>query len=101
MKKIEVIFPPSRIYELKETLAEHLLFEFIVFDVKDIAPENMRVIGYKGVQHASDEKAAFKLELITDDNQAPTVTEALAFALIGYGSDSKILVTNVHEVATH
>lgn len=101
MKKIEVIFPPSRIHEIKETLAAHLFFDFIVFDVKDIAAENMRVIGYKGVQHASDEKAACKLELFTNDNQASTVTEALAFALIGHGSDGKILVTNVHEVATH
>jgi nitrogen regulatory protein PII len=101
MKKIEVIFPPSRMYELRETLAEHLLFEFIVSDVKDIAPKNTRVIEYKGVHHESDEKAAFKLELITDDNQASSVTEALAIALVGYGSDSKILVTSVHEAPTH
>jgi nitrogen regulatory protein PII len=101
VKKIEVIFPPSRIYELREALAEHMLFEFIVSDVKDIAPKNIRVIDYKGVQHSSDEKALFKLELITTDIQARSVTEALSVALIGYGTDSKILVTNVHEVATH
>lgn len=101
MKKIEVIFPPSRIHELREALAENMLFEFIVSDVKDIAPKNMRVIDYKGVQHRTDEKPAFKLELFTTDNQASSVTDALSLALIGYGADSKILVTNVHEVATH
>ncbi len=101
MKKIEVIFPPSRIYELRETLAEHMLFEFIVSDVKDISPKNIRVIDYRGVQHMSDEKAAFKLELITSDTQARNLTEALSIALIGYGADSKILITSVHEVATH
>lgn len=78
-----------------------MLFDFIVSDVKDIAPKNIRVIDYKGVQHMTDEKAAFKLELITTDTQARSVTEALSVALIGYGTDSKILVTHVHEVATH
>jgi hypothetical protein len=78
-----------------------MLFEFIVSDVKDISPKNIRVIDYRGVQHMSDEKAAFKLELITSDTQARNLTEALSIALIGYGADSKILITSVHEVATH
>ncbi len=99
-EKIEVIFPPSRIYELRETLAEQFLFEFIVSDVKDIAPKNIRVVNYNGVQHETDEKAAFKLELIASDEEADSVTEALSIALIGYGTDSKILVTNVLEVET-
>lgn len=101
MKKIEVIFPPSRIYELREALAEQLLFEFIVSEVRDIAPKNIRLINYKGLEHASDEKTALKLELVTEDKLAANVTEAISIALIGYGSDSKILVTSVHEVATH
>lgn len=100
MKKIEVIFPPSRIYELRETLAEHYLFEFVVSDVKDIGPKNIRVVDYNGVRHETDEKAAFKLELIASDEEADSVTEALSIALIGYGTDSKILLTNVREVET-
>ncbi|WP_416067397.1 hypothetical protein ACK9YZ_31460 [Rhizobium sp. ZK1] len=100
MKKIEVIFPPSRIYELRETLSEHFHFEFIVSDVKDIAPKNIRVVNYNGIQHQTDEKAAFKLELIASDEEANSVTEALSIALIGYGTDSKILVTNIREVET-
>lgn len=101
MKKIEVILPPSRIYELREALAEHLHFDFVVSEVKDIAPRNIRVINYKGLEHTTDEKTALKLELVTQDTQAANITEAIAVALIGYGSDSKILVTSVHEVATH
>ena len=99
MKKIEVIFPPSRLNELREALAGLALSEFIVSDVRDVAPKNARIISYRGLQHSCDERSAFKLELMTGDAQATCVTEALSAALSACEVESKILVTKISEIA--
>lgn len=101
VKKIEVIFPPSRIFEMREALAEHMIFQYVVSDVTDIAPKNARVFDDQGAPRNIGKKAAYKLELVTSDTRATDITETLSIVLIGYGADSKIIVTDVREVATH
>lgn len=86
---------------MREALAEHRIFEFVVSDVTDIAPKNARGFDDRDIQRNMGEKAAYKLELVTSDSRASDITETLSIVLIGYGTDSKILVTNVREVVTH
>ncbi|MEH7881411.1 P-II family nitrogen regulator [Rhizobium laguerreae] len=100
MKKIEAIFPPSRVGDVREALLDLSLLEFVLSDVTDFAPRNRRVTRYRGVEHVADDKSAVRLEIVTRDTQTEIVAEAILTALIGYGADTRILVSDVYEILT-
>ncbi|MBK1828181.1 P-II family nitrogen regulator [Haloferula rosea] len=98
MKKIEAIIKPFKLEEVKEALAEVGIQGMTVTEVKGFGRQKGHTEIYRGSEYTVDFLPKVKIEIIVDDEQAPTVSEAIVkSANTGKIGDGKVFISPVEE----
>jgi nitrogen regulatory protein P-II 1 len=98
MKKIEAIIKPFKLEEVKESLAEVGIQGMTVTEVKGFGRQKGHTEIYRGSEYTVDFLPKVKIEIIVDDEQAGTVSEAIVkSANTGKIGDGKVFVSPVEE----
>ncbi len=98
MRKVEAIIKPFKLEEVKDALGEVGVRGMTVTEVKGFGRQRGHKEIYRGAEYEVDFVPKIKLEIVVDDELAPTVVETIARAArTGKIGDGKIFVTPVEE----
>ena len=98
MKKIEAIIKPFKLDDVKEALGELQIEGMTVTEVKGFGRQKGHTELYRGAEYAVDFLPKVKVEVVTTEEAAPKVVEAVRkAATTGKIGDGKIFVTPVDE----
>ncbi|MGB1129012.1 MAG: P-II family nitrogen regulator [Haloferula sp.] len=98
MKKIEAIIKPFKLEEVKEALAEVGIQGMTVTEVKGFGRQKGHTEIYRGSEYTVDFLPKVKIEIIVDDEQSGTVSEAIVkSANTGKIGDGKVFISPVEE----
>ncbi|MFK7909868.1 MAG: P-II family nitrogen regulator [Akkermansiaceae bacterium] len=98
MKKIEAIIKPFKLEEVKEALADVGVQGMTVTEVKGFGRQKGHTEIYRGSEYTVDFLPKVKLEIIVDDADAATVSEAIVkSANTGKIGDGKVFISPVEE----
>lgn len=98
MKKIEAIIKPFKLEEVKEALAEVGIQGMTVTEVKGFGRQKGHTEIYRGSEYTVDFLPKVKIEIIVDDEQAGSVSEAIVkSANTGKIGDGKVFISPVEE----
>ncbi|MGE9269595.1 MAG: P-II family nitrogen regulator [Verrucomicrobiales bacterium] len=98
MKKIEAIIKPFKLEEVKEALAEVGIQGMTVTEVKGFGRQKGHTEIYRGSEYTVDFLPKVKIEIIVDDEQSGTVSEAIVkSANTGKIGDGKVFISAVEE----
>jgi len=98
MKKIEAIFKPFKLDEVREAPSEIGVSGLTVTEVKGFGRQKGHTELYRGAEYVVDFLPKVKLELVLGDNMVEKAIDAIiASAKTGRIGDGKIFVLNVEE----
>jgi len=98
MKKIEAIIKPFKLDEVKEALNKVGVMGITVSEVKGFGRQKGHTELYRGAEYVVDFLPKVKLEVVTTDDLAGQVVEAIeASAKTGKIGDGKIFVLPVED----
>ncbi len=98
MKKIEAIIKPFKLDEVKEALNKVGVMGITVSEVKGFGRQKGHTELYRGAEYVVDFLPKVKLEVVTTDDLAGQVVEAIeASAKTGKIGDGKIFVIPVED----
>ena len=73
MKKIEAIFQPFKLDEIKEALENEKIPRVTIFEVKGAGSQQGSIKYYRGAEYIED-SLEIKIEIIVDDDEAKRLT---------------------------
>ena len=98
MKKIEAIFKPFKLDEVREALSEIGVSGLTVTEVKGFGRQKGHTELYRGAEYVVDFLPKVKVEIVVDDAQVERAIEAIQKAAhTGKIGDGKIFVTAVEQ----
>ncbi len=98
MKKIEAIIKPFKLDDVKKALSELHIEGMTVIEVKGFGRQKGHTELYRGAEYTVDFLPKVKLEVVTTEELAPKVVEAIRDnAKTGKIGDGKIFITSVDE----
>ena len=99
MKKIEAIFKPFKLDEVREALSEIGVSGLTVTEVKGFGRQKGHTELYRGAEYVVDFLPKVKIEVVVADNILEQAIEAIIKAArTGKIGDGKIFVTSVEQV---
>jgi len=99
MKKIEAIFKPFKLDEVKEALHDIGVQGMTVTEVRGFGRQKGHTELYRGAEYVVDFLPKVKIEVVVEDNQADDVVEAIQNAAhTGRIGDGKIFIIPVENV---
>ena len=99
MKKIEAIFKPFKLDEVREALSELGASGLTVTEVKGFGRQKGHTELYRGAEYVVDFLPKIKIEVVVADSMVDTAVEAIVKAAhTGKIGDGKIFVTTVEQV---
>jgi len=99
MKKVEAIFKPFKLDEVKEALEELGIQGMTVLEAKGYGRQKGHTELYRGAEYVVDFLPKIKIELVVTDDQLLAVVEAIQTAArTGRIGDGKIFVSEIVEV---
>ena len=98
MKKIEAIFKPFKLDEVREALSEIGVSGLTVTEVKGFGRQKGHTELYRGAEYVVDFLPKVKLEVVVDDGMVDRVVEAIqGAAQTGRIGDGKIFVIPIEK----
>jgi nitrogen regulatory protein P-II 1 len=99
MKKIEAIFKPFKLDEVREALSEIGVSGLTVTEVKGFGRQKGHTELYRGAEYVVDFLPKVKIEVVIAENMLePAVDAIVKAARTGKIGDGKIFVTGVDQV---
>jgi nitrogen regulatory protein P-II 1 len=99
MKKIEAIFKPFKLDEVREALSEIGVSGLTVTEVKGFGRQKGHTELYRGAEYVVDFLPKVKIEVVIPDNLLERAVDAIIKAArTGKIGDGKIFVTGVDQV---
>ena len=99
MKKIEAIFKPFKLDEVREALSEIGVCGLTVTEVKGFGRQKGHTELYRGAEYVVDFLPKVKVEVVVKDSDAERCIEAVVKAAkTGKIGDGKIFVTSIESV---
>ena len=99
MKKIEAIFKPFKLDEVREALSEIGVSGLTVTEVKGFGRQKGHTELYRGAEYVVDFLPKVKIEVVIPDNLLERAVDAVVKAArTGKIGDGKIFVTGVDQV---
>ncbi len=99
MKKIEAIFKPFKLDEVREALSEIGVSGLTVTEVKGFGRQKGHTELYRGAEYVVDFLPKVKLDVVVPDNLLDGAIDAIVKAArTGKIGDGKIFVSNVDQV---
>lgn len=99
MKKIEAIFKPFKLDEVREALSEIGVTGLTVIEVKGFGRQKGHTELYRGAEYVVDFLPKIKIEVVVPDSLVETAIDALVkSARTGKIGDGKIFVSDVSQV---
>jgi nitrogen regulatory protein P-II 1 len=99
MKKIEAIFKPFKLDEVREALSEIGVSGLTVTEVKGFGRQKGHTELYRGAEYVVDFLPKVKVEVVVPDNLLDNAIDAVVKAArTGKIGDGKIFVTSVDQV---
>ncbi len=99
MKKIEAIFKPFKLDEVREALSEIGVSGLTVTEVKGFGRQKGHTELYRGAEYVVDFLPKVKIEVVIPDNLLERAVDAIVKAArTGKIGDGKIFVTGVDQV---
>jgi nitrogen regulatory protein P-II 1 len=99
MKKIEAIFKPFKLDEVREALSEIGVSGLTVTEVKGFGRQKGHTELYRGAEYVVDFLPKVKIEVVIPDNLLERAVDAIVKAArTGKIGDGKIFVTSVDQV---
>jgi nitrogen regulatory protein P-II 1 len=99
MKKIEAIFKPFKLDEVREALSEVGITGLTVTEVKGFGRQRGHTELYRGAEYVVDFLPKVKVEIVVPDDRVESSIDAiLKAARTGKIGDGKIFVTSVEQV---
>ena len=99
MKKIEAIFKPFKLDEVREALSEIGVSGLTVTEVKGFGRQKGHTELYRGAEYVVDFLPKVKIEVVISDNLLERAVDAIVKAArTGKIGDGKIFVTSVDQV---
>jgi nitrogen regulatory protein P-II 1 len=99
MKKVEAIFKPFKLDEVKEALQELGIQGMTVLEAKGYGRQKGQTELYRGAEYVVDFLPKIKIEVVVNDDQLLAVVEAIqTSARTGRIGDGKIFVSEITEV---
>jgi nitrogen regulatory protein P-II 1 len=99
MKKIEAIFKPFKLDEVREALSEVGVSGLTVTEVKGFGRQKGHTELYRGAEYVVDFLPKVKIEVVVADNLLERAVDAVVKAArTGKIGDGKIFVTGVEQV---
>ncbi|MBI5492711.1 MAG: P-II family nitrogen regulator [Deltaproteobacteria bacterium] len=98
MKKVEAIIKPFKLDDVKKALSEINVEGMTVTEVKGFGRQKGHTEFYRGAEYTVDFLPKIKIEIVTAEEMAPKVVEAIVLAAkTGKIGDGKIFVTSIEE----
>ncbi len=98
MKKIEAIFKPFKLDEVREALSAIGVTGITVTEVKGFGRQKGHTELYRGAEYVVDFLPKVKLEIVLNDDMADAAIEAIRKAAqTGRIGDGKIFISSVEE----
>jgi len=98
MKKIEAIFKPFKLDEVREALSEIGVSGLTVTEVKGFGRQKGHTELYRGAEYVVDFLPKVKIELVVEDGLVEQAVEAIQQAArTGRIGDGKIFITTVED----
>ena len=99
MKKIEAIFKPFKLDEVREALSEIGVSGLTVTEVKGFGRQKGHTELYRGAEYVVDFLPKLKVEIaVRDDQVEPTIDAITKAAHTGKIGDGKVFVTELEQV---
>jgi len=99
MKKVEAIFKPFKLDEVREALSEVGITGLTVTEVKGFGRQRGHTELYRGAEYVVDFLPKVKVEIVVPDDRVDASIDAiLKAARTGKIGDGKIFVTSVEQV---
>jgi nitrogen regulatory protein P-II 1 len=99
MKKIEAIFKPFKLDEVREALSEIGVSGLTVTEVKGFGRQKGHTELYRGAEYVVDFLPKVKVEVVVSDNMLDQAIDAIVkSARTGKIGDGKIFVSDVSQV---
>ena len=99
MKKIEAIFKPFKLDEVREALSELGVSGFTVTEVKGFGRQKGHTELYRGAEYVVDFLPKVKVDVVIPDKLLDSAIDAIVKAArTGKIGDGKIFVTSVNQV---
>jgi len=99
MKKIEAIFKPFKLDEVREALSEIGVSGLTVTEVKGFGRQKGHTELYRGAEYVVDFLPKVKVDVVIPDKLLDSAIDAIVKAArTGKIGDGKIFVTNVNQV---
>ena len=99
MKKIEAIFKPFKLDEVREALSEIGVSGLTVTEVKGFGRQKGHTELYRGAEYVVDFLPKVKIEVVIAENMLESAVDAIVKAArTGKIGDGKIFVTSVDQV---
>ena len=99
MKKIEAIFKPFKLDEVREALSEIGVSGLTVTEVKGFGRQKGRTELYRGAEYVVDFLPKVKVDVVVPDNLLDSAIDAIVKAArTGKIGDGKIFVSSVDQV---
>ena len=99
MKKIEAIFKPFKLDEVREALSEIGVSGLTVTEVKGFGRQKGHTELYRGAEYVVDFLPKVKIDVVIPDNLLETAIDAIVKAArTGKIGDGKIFVFNLEQV---
>ena len=99
MKKVEAIFKPFKLDEVREALSEIGVSGLTVTEVKGFGRQKGHTELYRGAEYVVDSLPKVKIEVVIPDNLLERAVESIIKAArTGKIGDGKIFISNVDQV---
>ena len=99
MKKVEAIFKPFKLDEVREALSDIGVSGLTVTEVKGFGRQKGHTELYRGAEYVVDFLPKIKVEVVVPDNLLDQALDAIVKAArTGKIGDGKIFVTNVDQI---
>jgi len=99
MKLISAIIKPFKLEEVRQALIEFGVEGLTISEVKGFGRQKGHTELYRGAEYTIDTLPKIKLEILADDNDAPSIVDVISKSAntekIG---DGKIFITSVDDV---
>lgn len=98
MKKIEAVIKPFKLDDVKKALNDISIQGMTVTEVKGFGRQKGHTEFYRGAEYTVDFLPKIKIEIVTTEDMAPKVVEAImGAAKTGKIGDGKIFVSAIEE----